>query len=172
MTETNPDPPQPEKLYRLRALEPTDRNWIAERLDDFWGSTRIVSRGNLHYAHTLPGFTVVDEDDTPHGLVTYNIMGRDCEIVTLNSFTEGIGVGSALIDAVKDAAKAEKCKRVWLITSNDNMTALAYWQKRGFELVAVHRGAITEARRLKPEIPLLGDQDIPVRDEIELELPL
>ncbi|MEM6284414.1 MAG: GNAT family N-acetyltransferase, partial [Chloroflexota bacterium] len=60
----------------------------------------------------------------------------------------------------------------WLITSNDNTPALRYWQKRGFEIIAVHRDAITEARRLKPEIPLVGMDDIPIRDEIELEMRL
>lgn len=161
-----------EKTYRIRALAATDRNWIAKRLDDYWGSTRIVSRGVLHYAHTLPGFTIVDQNDQPQGLITYHMAGDACEIVTLNSFNEGIGVGNALIDAVKEAARAEKCKRVWLITSNDNMPALAYWQKRGFQLVQVHCGAITEARRMKPEIPLIGMDSIPIRDELELEIRL
>lgn len=161
-----------EKTYRIRALKAEDRNWMAARLDEYWGSTRIISRGVLHYAHTLPGYTIVDEHDNPQGLITYHIRGVDCEIVTLNSFNEGIGVGNALIEAVKDAALAEKCKRLWLVTTNDNMIALRYWQRRGFELVAVHRGAVTEARRQKPEIPLLGQDDIPIRDEIELEMSL
>lgn len=167
MTESNQ-----ETTYRIRALSAPDRNWIASRLDEYWGSTRIVSRGRLHYAHTLPGFTIVDENDTPQGLVTYHIDKDACEIVTLNSFKEGIGIGNALIEAVKDAAKAEKCKRIWLITSNDNMPALRYWQKRGFVIIAVHQGAITEARRIKPEIPLVGLDGIPIRDEIELEIDL
>jgi ribosomal protein S18 acetylase RimI-like enzyme len=161
-----------QQTYRIRGLEPRDRNWVAERLDEFWGSTRVVSRGVLHYAHTLPGYCVVTGDDEPQGLVTYNIEGSECEIVTLNSFNEGIGVGSSLIQAVKDAAEAEGCRRVWLITTNDNTQALRYWQKRGFRLVAVHRDAVTEARRLKPEIPLVGLNNIPICDEIELEMPL
>lgn len=172
MTEENTTAPNPETTYRLRGLEPTDRNWIAERLDKAWGSTRVVSRGKLHYAHTLPGFVVVDGNNTPHGLVTYHIAGDACEIVTLNSFTQGIGVGTALIDAVRDAAESEGCRRIWLVTTNDNTRALTFYQRRGFELVAVHRGAVTEARRLKPEIPLVGEHDIPIRDEVELEIPL
>ncbi len=172
MTEDNTTVSDPETTYRLRGLEPTDRNWIAERLDKAWGSTRVVSRGRLHYAHTLPGFAVVDGEGNPHGLITYNIEDKDCEIVTINSFTQGIGVGTALINAVKDAAESEGCTRLWLVTTNDNMRALTFYQRRGFELVAVHRGAVTEARRLKPEIPLVGERDIPIRDEIELEIPL
>ncbi len=161
-----------EKIYRIRGLESTDRNWIADKLDAAWGSTRVVSRGTLHYAHTLPGFTIVDEDDNPQGLVTYNIKMGECEIVTLNSFNEGIGVGSALIDAVRDAAESEKCTRLWVITTNDNTPAIRYYQKRGFKLVKVHPGAVTEARRLKPEIPLTGLDGIPIRDELELEIRL
>ena len=172
MTDNNASTPDSEATYRLRGLEPTDRNWIAEKLDAAWGSTRVVSRGRLHYAHTLPGFVVVDAENTPHGLVTYHIEGEHCEVVTLNSFTQGIGVGTALIDAVKHAAESEKCTRLWLITTNDNMRALTFYQRRGFELVAVHRGAATAARKLKPEIPLTGDHDIPIRDEVELEMPL
>lgn len=161
-----------EQIYRIRGLEATDRNWIAEKLDEYWGSTRVVSRGKLHYAHTLPGFTIVDGDEHPQGLITYHISEGACEIVTLNSYQEGIGIGTALIQAVKDAAETEKCHRLWLITTNDNTHALRYYQKRGFRLVAVHQGAVTEARRLKPEIPLLGLDDIPITDEIELEISL
>jgi len=64
------------------------------------------------------------------------------------------------------------CRRVWLITSNDNLDALRFYQRRGLRLVAVHRGAIDEARRVKPSIPATGEYGIPVRDEIELELQL
>lgn len=201
--------------FIIRPLEREDRNWVAHLLDQAWGSTRIVSRGKVHYAHTLPGFvieplvdlsretqelrqTVASEllpnPDTPTpppdleatprpgsigeaaakvaGFVTYHIEGKDCELVTINSFRERIGVGSALIEAVKQAALAEGCKRLWLVTTNDNMRALRFYQKRGFELVAVHRNALAESRKLKPEIPLTGIDDIPLRDEIELEMPL
>ena len=49
---------------------------------------------------------------------------------------------------------------------------MRFYQKRGFVLVAVHRNALAESRRLKPEIPLIGIDDIPLRDEIELEMEL
>jgi DNA-3-methyladenine glycosylase I len=105
-------------------------------------------------------------------LVTYRIEGEACEIVSLDSTIETIGIGSALIQAVRDTAASAGCKRLWLVTTNDNMAALRFYQKRGFVLVAVHRNALDESRRLKPEIPLVGIDGIPLRDEIELELSL
>ncbi len=111
-------------------------------------------------------------NETPTGLVTYRLEAVECEIVTIDSLIEGIGIGTALIDTVKAAAVAAKCERLWLITTNDNVKALRFYQRRGFALVAVYRNALEESRRLKPEIPLVGMHGIPLRDEIELELRL
>ncbi|MBZ0303030.1 MAG: GNAT family N-acetyltransferase, partial [Anaerolineae bacterium] len=96
----------------------------------------------------------------------------DCEIVTLNSVQEGQGVGTALIEVVKQAAAEEGCTRLWLITTNDNFNALRFYQKRDFRIVAVYPGALDQSRKVKPEIPLFGYHGIPLRDEIELELKL
>jgi GNAT superfamily N-acetyltransferase len=106
----------------------------------------------------------------PVGLATYHVAGDDCELVTIDSTSAGVGIGSALIAAVRDAAASCGCRRVWVITTNDNLDALRFYQRRGFVLVAVHRDAVTEARRQKPQIPLIGNHGIPIRDEIELEL--
>ena len=106
------------------------------------------------------------------GLVTFHIAGDACEIVTLDSLHPGQGIGTALIEAVKAAAGAAGCRRLWLITTNDNLHALGFYQKRGFRLVAVHPGAVDDSRKLKPEIPLIGNDGIPIRDEIELEIVL
>jgi hypothetical protein len=84
----------------------------------------------------------------------------------------GQGVGTALIEAVKVAAIEAGCRRLWLMTTNDNLHALGFYQRRGFRLVAVYPGAVDAARLLKPEIPLLGNDGIPIRDEIELEIAL
>jgi hypothetical protein len=52
------------------------------------------------------------------------------------------------------------------------MDAVRFYQKRGFRLVAVHRRALEETRRLKPSLPETGIDGIPLRDEIELEILL
>lgn len=165
-----------EKLFRIRPLEQKDRNWVAHFLDKHWSSTKIVSRGKAYYAHLLPGFAVELLDAPPDapaaGLATYNIENGECEILTLDSLQPGMGIGTALIEAIKEAATEAGCERVWLITTNDNLNALKFFQKRGFELVAVHRNALAEARKMKPQIPITGKDNIPLRDEIELEFPL
>jgi ribosomal protein S18 acetylase RimI-like enzyme len=102
--------------------------------------------------------------------VTYSVEGDSCELVTLDSLAEGAGVGSALLEASVEAARAGGCRRLWLITTNDNLPALRFYQKWGFRLVAVHRDALAESRRLKPSIPLVGREGISLRDELELLL--
>ncbi len=112
------------------------------------------------------------EKDNLIGLITYHIAGKECEITTMNSEAEGKGVGSSLVEAVKNTAIQKGCTRLWLITTNDNTRALHFWQKRGFRIAAVHINAVEKSRQLKPEIPLTGDDGIPIRDEIELEMGL
>lgn len=69
-------------------------------------------------------------------------------------------------------AYANSCARLWLITTNDNVGALVFYQKAGFRLVAVYPDAVNQARKLKPQIPLVAENGIPIRDEIELALDL
>ena len=157
--------------FTIRATDKDDRNWVAQFLDKQWGSTRIVTRGEVYLAHLLPGF-VVEQDGERIGLATYRVEGTDCELLTINSLVNGEGIGTALIDAVKHAAQEAGCKRLWLITTNDNLNALRFYQKRGFALVAVYPKALDQSRKLKPEIPLFGLDGIPLRDEIELEMRL
>lgn len=57
-------------------------------------------------------------------------------------------------------------------SSNDNLNALRFYQKYGFTLVALYPNALAQSRKLKPQIPLIGNDGIPLRDEIELELDL
>lgn len=85
---------------------------------------------------------------------------------------EGIGIGTALIEAAARAAAIVGCSRPWLITTNDNVEALRFYQRRGFRICAAHVNALEASRRLKPEIPVTGRHGIPLRDEIELEFDL
>lgn len=136
-----------------------------------WGADLVVVHDTIYKPSDLPGFIAFGDDEWL-GLITYHIQGEQCEIVTLDSFCPSIGIGTTLIQAVKQVASEAKCQRLWLITTNDNLKALGFYQKRGFMLVAVHRQAVEKARKLKPEIPAIGAEGIPLRDEIELEMTL
>ena len=155
----------------IRAIADGDRSWVAGVLAEQWGSPQIVTRGRVHEAAALPGFIAVI-DAVPCGVITYRIEDGECEVVSLNSLAEGRGAGTALLAAVREAARLAGCRRVWLVTTNDNLAAVRFYQKRGFRLAALYPGAIDCSRRLKPSIPETGIDGIPIRDEIELELPL
>ncbi|CAM4481161.1 GNAT family N-acetyltransferase [Paenibacillus tarimensis] len=131
----------------------------------------MVSRGRVHRLRSLPGYVVRHEQELA-GCILYYMANSECEIVSLDSQVENRGIGTKLIQSVIERAKRENCKRIWLITSNDNIRAIRFYQKRGFDMAAVHRNAITEARIIKPTIPLLGYDDIPVKHEVEFELLL
>ena len=155
----------------VRPIADDDKGWVVEALETHWNSTLVVSRGVLHDISVQEGFAAV-EDGLPIGLLTYHIVGDQCEITLMQSMREGIGVGSALIGAVKDTAVQEGCKRLWLITTNDNLHALGFYQKRGFTLASVYPNALARSRELKPGISMTGMNGIPLRDEIELEMAL
>lgn len=162
--------------YFIRPLTTSDRNWVADFLDAHWHSTKIVALGQVYYGHLMPGFAAIPGDpedqkhDKPVGLVTYRIdENGNCHVMTLDSTLENNGVGTALLSAVRLAASEAGCKRLWLVTTNDNIRALRFYQKRGFVLTALHTESLNEARRLKPQIPLIGLDNIPLRDELVLE---
>lgn len=156
---------------QVRPIEATDADGIKQLLVEHWRSAKIVSRGKVCYADRLPGFIAL-QNGKRVGLATYRIESDECEIVTLNSIVEGIGAGSALINAVRSKALASNCRRVWLITTNDNLPALRFYQRRGFTLAALYSNVLERSRQLKPEISLVGLDGIPLRDELELDMPL
>lgn len=156
-------------MFDIRPLDQTFRSWARDFINREWGAIGIVTRGKLHDTTKLLGFVTV-ENNEPIGLITFHIEKNECEIVSLNSLKEKRGVGSALIEAITQAAKTHGFRRVWVITTNDNTSALRFYQMRGFHIRAVYPNALEVFRKLKPTIPLIGIDGIPLRDEIELEV--
>jgi len=159
------------QAIRVRPIQPEDQSRVEKLIIDHWGSAGMVIRGEVLYPAELPGFLALSDDEIC-GLVTYIIRGKACEITSLDAFQSGLGIGSALVEAVKQEARAKGCTRLHLVTTNDNINALAFYQKRGFRLAELRPGAIEHSRKIKPEIPLLAENGIPIRDEIELEMDL
>jgi len=149
----------------------SDRPAVREILSRQWGRPEVVSRGRIHLAHACPGL-VAWYGCRIVGLLTYEVRANRCEVVTLDALRKGEGIGTRLLAAVQRRARALGCREIWLVTTNDNMRALRFYQRRGMRIRRVHENAIERSRRLKPSIPRIGLHGIPLRDEIELYKPL
>ena len=158
-------------MISVRQLTVDDLPRLREFWKENWGDEFVVAHGVIYYPDTLDGFIALDGKEWI-GEITYAFLENECEIVSLDSTRQGMGVGTMLIHHVVEEARKKDCRRIFLITTNDNLNALGFYQKRGFELVAVHRGALEKSRKIKPGIPLMGANNIPLRDEIELEMIL
>lgn len=155
----------------LRPFTDVDTAWLKALAERRWGGTLMVSRGRTHDLRRLPGI-VAEVSGAPAGLATYAVENGECELVSLDSLRPGAGAGAALLDAVAAKARARGCARLWLITTNDNTRALRFYQRHGLDLVALHRDAVTATRAIKPTLPAYGEDGIPIRHELELELRL
>ena len=155
----------------VRRLSPTDLPRLRQFWIEYWGSEEMIARGKVYHPEQLEGFVVEDEKEWV-GLITFLVEGDECEITSLDSLRPGKGTGTRLMNKAIEEARTRNCARLFLITTNDNLHALGFYQKRGLEIVTIYRGAIGESRKRKPSIPLIGMNGIPLRDEIELEIRL
>lgn len=168
MSETTAASPPAGELRVTHAAGEADRAWLRDLWRERWTDVTMVSRGKVHHVDALEGVIAWD-GDLRVGAATYRREGRECEMVSLDAIEPRRGIGTALTAAVEAAAREHGCRRLWLITTNDNTDALRFYQRRGYRLRAVHPGAVDEARRLKPSIGRIGDHGIPIHDELELE---
>jgi len=157
---------------KIVPIEPDFRDAANALIKKEWAGPFIVSKGHIRDTSVLPGFAAVDDSNSLCGLVTYHIENDECEITTLNSLKENQGIGSVLLKTVINIAKENHCRRVWLITTNDNTHAIRFYQRFGFSLKEVHINSMENARKLKPSIPLVGMDGIPLSHEFEFEIIL
>lgn len=152
----------------IRQIIDSDRVWIKEFANREWAGDKIVGKGKIHYASKCDAFIAL-EKYKPVGLLTFIIENNAVEIITLNAIKKGQGIGTKLFNRLVDYAREKNIKRIWCITTNDNLPALSFYKKSGLRIIKVYPNAIEKSRQIKPEIPLVGYNNIPIRDEIELE---
>ena len=136
-----------------------------------WGSDIIVTRGIKYSAKDLEGILVYDNKKII-GLGLYNIADKDCEIILLETFVQNKGIGTQILEKIKEIARSKKCNRIWLITTNDNIDSMKFYQRRGFHFSNIYVNGFEVTRKIKGEGPELGNYDIPIRDEIEFEMTI
>ena len=152
----------------IKPIANHNRLSVIQFFKEHWGSTQMIISSGTFDCTQLDGY-IYETDDVILGLLTYVVHEDALEVISLDSIQEGHGIGTQLMHAVEVLAKEIGLEKITLITTNDNLAALKFYQKRGYRIVTVIPGAVAEARRIKPTIPLIGNDDIPLHDELLLQ---
>ena len=152
-----------------KRISTSDRTLVDEFIRQQWYTTTMIIRGKEIDMTQTEGFYVKEQEDII-GLITYFVSDDVLEVISLNSLRENQGIGTKLVDPVIREAKDRKLKKILVVTTNDNINAIKFYQKRGFDMACLYHNALDISRKIKPEIPLIGDHSIPLRHEIEFEL--
>ena len=155
----------------MERISSLNRNLVDEFIEQHWYTTTMIIRGKEIDMTKTEGFYFSKGEDII-GLITYIVYENILEVTSLDSLQENQGIGSKLLDAVIYEAKNRRLQKIVLITTNDNINAIRFYQKRGFDMVRLYHNALNISRKMKPEIPLIGENSIPLRHEIEFELSI
>ena len=155
----------------IRRIDQASRDVINAFIVRQWYTMQMVVHGESIDLGHADGYYACEGNEII-GLITYRMAEKEMEILSLDSLREGRGVGTGLLDTVIAKARENGLQRITLITTNDNLAALRFYQKRGFDMCRFCRNALDQARKIKPEIPMTGMDGIPLKHEIELEMIL
>ena len=165
-------PPEETPTPTIVPADSVDPQALLDHVVATWYAEMVVAHDEAMYPARLPGFVALVDGEIA-GHVSYRINGRECELVSIDASPPRAGIGTRLLEAVAEEARRAGCETVWLTTTNDNLDALRFYQRRGFRLVRLRPGSLDRLREeLKPELPELGSFGIPMRDELDLELDL
>lgn len=154
--------------YQIEIINEGDKDEVSTIVRSIWGDETIIVHNDIFHTLELDGLKAV-QGERIIGILHYQVRGQECEILTLASLDPGKGIGSALLSEVEKIARSQGCAILSLTTTNDNLPALGFYQRKGFHLTAIYPGQVNQSRKLKPGIPEVGEHGIPLRDEIRLE---
>lgn len=153
---------------KILALHHIDKRSTKNFFLKHWGSDEMVTSSGIYRFEQLDGFALIDEKENIIGMITFIMKKDECEIISLDSQVHRQGLGTLLLQQLEDFSLKQGCLKIKLITTNDNLNALEFYQKRGYFLSQIFCHAVDQARKKKPQIPLIANNGIPIRDEIEL----
>ncbi|MCU7557997.1 GNAT family N-acetyltransferase [Macrococcus capreoli] len=152
----------------IQAINDNNRELVIKWFKEKWGSPEMIISSGRYDCSTLPGLIYI-ENDVIIGLLTYVIKEKTIEIISLDSLIENKGIGTKLIMFLEQLAYKNCMLKIELITTNDNLRALKFYQKFGFRMIKIIPNAVNEAREIKPQILVIAESGIPINDEIVLE---
>jgi ribosomal protein S18 acetylase RimI-like enzyme len=135
---------------------------------EFTGGPPVVGLLRNYEPRDVEGIVWRAAESGRRGLVSWWIDGERAEVVSVHAEPPGSGTGTRVMDAAEEALRRRGVKRVVLATTNDNVRALNFYQKRGYRLVRVHLDAMERVRVAKPGVPAVGRDGVPLRDMWEL----
>ncbi|KMK75384.1 hypothetical protein AB990_17610 [Alkalihalobacillus pseudalcaliphilus] len=151
----------------MEPINHSNHELVRDFFSEQWGDSKVIVSSGVYVYSELEGF-IYKSKETIVGLITCVIRDIECEIISLNSLQEKRGIATKLISEVEERAIKRRCDRISIITTNDNLRALKFYQKRGYRINKVIPDAVNKAREIKPTIPLIGYNNIPLNDEIQL----
>ena len=125
------------------------RRLAVQRLAREWGGTEIRIRDR---ACRFCDCQILVADGGK-GLLAYDPCDRPTvELVALNAFEPRRGIATAPLEDLVHRLQADGYVTLRLATTNDNLDALRFYQRRGFRIAALRPGAVDDARRVKPAV--------------------
>ena len=158
-------------MTAIRRIAASDWGELLPLLTERWGAPFIIKHHTRFQLRGLPGLMAI-RDDAVLGLLTWAHRDGEAELLTLDALTPGQGVGGSLLDAFMDGARPAGIRRVLTTVTNDQLTGMKLLQRRGFRIDAIRPGAVDAARKVKPQIPEVGEDGIALHDELDLSLDL
>ncbi len=154
---------------RVRPATAADKPFIRAELRKWWGDETVVLRGEIYHPAEYEGF-IAEYDSAEAGLILLRFEGKRSEIMSLSASDESPPISSKLVAAAINRAREKGAQKMIVVTTNDNISALRFYQQLGFTIRDWRMNAVERSRAIKPKIPREGNYHIPIRDEIELEL--
>lgn len=156
------------ELPPVLVREATDADRLAARelFQRDFGRTKIVAFGELMDIDQMPALVAIRHRD-PAGALAYRLLGEALHIVALatDPMWQRSGVGGHLVAEAELLARRLKLGRVVVATTNDNLPALYFYQRRGYRLTGVAiDSVIAHTKEVHP-----GFGGVPVRDEMRME---
>jgi len=152
-------------------IEPVDREYIRRHWEETWGLP-VVSIDRTYEPEDVQGLVWRDEWGDAQGLITWHIEGEHAEIVTVDAYQQGRHIGGRLLDGAEAELRRRGVHHATIVTTNDNLRAIAFYVRRGYRMVRIALDDMERVRKIKPSVPRLGLNNVPLRDMIELEKDL
>jgi ribosomal protein S18 acetylase RimI-like enzyme len=137
----------------IRAAREDDAGWIVGAARDVLGSEYQV-HSQRQFVITDVDVLIAERSAEPIGFLAWELQDDTCETLAIACTRRGEGAGTALMAALHGLAARRGCKHAKVVTTDTNVGARRFYERLGYEVVAIRAGAVDECRRrYKPELP-------------------